>query len=68
MVNLLHCSKENFANLVTHKKIVCYGAGKRFSKFVEFWLSKDSIHNILCVIDSKKANQEINYFGKSIPI
>lgn len=36
MVNLLHCSKENFANLVTHKKIVCYGAGKRFSKFVEY--------------------------------
>lgn len=68
MVNLLHCSKENFANLVKHKKIVCYGAGRRFSKFVEFWLSKDSVNNILCVIDSKKANQDLNYFGKSIPI
>lgn len=68
MVNLLHCTKEGFANQIINNKIICFGAGKRFSTFVEFWLSEDSIHNILCVIDSKKANQKIEYYGKSIPI
>ncbi|MCH1948747.1 hypothetical protein MCJ35_05995 [Enterocloster sp. OA13] len=68
MVDLIHCGKKDFADQVKNRKFVCFGAGKRFLKFLKYWVSEENINNILCVIDQNKVNEKMEYLDKDIPI
>lgn len=68
MVNLLHCKRTFLEEQIKNKQFVCFGAGAQFGKFLKFWVSEDSIDNLLCVVDSNKAGQKIEYLNKSISI
>ena len=68
MVHVKHNYSEYLKNIIKTRKFICFGAGKQLSDFLETYVTRNNVNNLVAILDSFKAGESIQVQNKMFQI